>query len=209
MVMAARRNPDLAAIISRADVVVCDGQGVRWAFGKLHHKAVPLIPGIELAEELIKLASGKSWNVTLVGGKPGIWEDAKSNLESGYEGLRIVGGCDGFFTDEQEPMIFEKLGELNPQILFAGMGFPKQDILLNRYRDVFKGTIMIGVGGSLDVFAGKVKRAPVFFRKLRIEWLWRMVKEPERFKNLRDILKFCLLILAKHHSVVVKSSNKC
>lgn len=207
MVLRANRDDEFNGILEKADVVVCDGQGVRWAFRHLHNESIPLIPGVELAEDLIIAASKNSWKVYLLGGEHDIWQKAKEKFAVQFKNPDMIQGHHGYFNHEEELKIIEEINRFKPDLIIAGMGFPKQEKFLFRNRDKFNDSIMIGVGGSLDVFAGEVKRAPIFFRKLKIEWLWRMFREPERFKNIVDLIIFSLLIITRHKSLLNRSTN--
>ena len=101
-------------------------------------------------------------------------------------------------------MIASNLAKYNPKLLIAGLGFPKQETFLHKHKDLFTGTILIGAGGSLDIFAGSAKRAPEIYRKMKIEWLWRMIREPGRFGQLILLIKFCLIVLFRHPSLLKK-----
>lgn len=226
MVMASRHNRDFARVLDKADVIVADGQGVRWAYRKIQNSDIPLIPGVELAEEIIaassesasseaasseaasseaassEAASGKrKWNIGFLGGRDDVWEMAADNLKRKYPGIVIKGGVHGYFNQNDEKDIVCKLTEMDLKVLIAGMGSPKQELFLLKHLDSFKGAILIGAGGSLDIYSGQMKRAPRIFRGLKLEWLWRMIKEPSRFSQIFPLMKFWLIVAMRHPSL--------
>lgn len=194
MIMERSSNKEFNRSLETADVIVADGRGVRWAARKIGKINPPLIPGVELAEELIRYAAVKGLPVSLIGAHPGVWEKAKENLSKKYPGLNIVAGHHGYFKETDEAELIDRLASHKPLLIIAGMGFPRQEIFLYKYKGRFPGAILIGVGGSLDIYSGVKKRAPVFFRKTGTEWLWRMLTEPSRIKRFWRLLKFWLWV---------------
>jgi N-acetylglucosaminyldiphosphoundecaprenol N-acetyl-beta-D-mannosaminyltransferase len=211
MVMASRHNRDFARVLEKADVIVADGQGVRWAYRKIQNSDVPLIPGVELAEEIIaassktasseSASSGQKWNIGFLGGRDNVWKIAADSLKRKYPDIVIKGGFQGYFNQNDEEDIVFKLSEMDLKVLIAGMGSPKQELFLLKHLDSFKGAILIGAGGSLDIYSGQTKRAPMIFRGLKLEWLWRMIKEPSRFSQIFPLMKFWLMVAMRHPSL--------
>ena len=148
------------------------------------------------------MTSQKSWPVVIIGAKPGVWEKAKENLTAKYPGLNIVGGHHGYFDKAAEAELIDRVAGLTPFVVIAGMGFPKQEVFLSSVRGRLPGAILIGVGGSLDIYSGMKKRAPIIFRKMGMEWLWRMVCEPKRMRQLALLMKFWILVQIRHKSLL-------
>jgi N-acetylglucosaminyldiphosphoundecaprenol N-acetyl-beta-D-mannosaminyltransferase len=209
MVMSFKNDPEFHQAVKSADFVVADGVGIKWAIKKLYGIDVPLIPGIELSERLIRLSSQKGWGIGLLGARPNVWETAERKLSGNFLNLIIKGGHHGFFRNDEESLIVENLSSKGLHLLLVGMGFPKQEKFLGKYKENFKGAVLIGVGGSLDVFAGKVVRAPEIFRKLGIEWLWRMVREPKRLANVFTLFRFWWMVKTKDRYLVGNHVNVC
>lgn len=201
MVLASRKDRDFAKVIETADVIVADGQGVRWAYRKLHNKDVPLIPGVELAERIVELSGKKKWGIGLVGGQEGVWEKAADCLINKYPGIVVKGGNHGYFNQNDEIDIVSALAALKLEVLIVGMGSPKQEMFLMKHLDLFNGAIVIGAGGSLDIYSGQVKRAPKLYRNLKLEWLWRMIREPSRFSQFFSLVKFWWMIVIRHKTL--------
>jgi len=192
IVWVARRNEELRTAINSAGMVLPDGIGIilgaRILGTPLHGGRVP---GIDFAEALFQKMAHSGGAVFLLGSKPGIAEEAGKKLEDKYRGLRIAGATDGYFTDD-EPVI-EKINASRPDLLLVCLGSPKQELWMAKNIERLDVKLCAGLGGSLDVFAGKVKRAPVLFRKMGVEWLYRLIKEPRRIKR---IIKLPLFIIA-------------
>ena len=130
----------------------------------------------------------------LLGGKPGIAEKAAVNLQAKHPGLKVVGTADGYFKDETP--VVERINDSEPDVLFVCLGAPKQELFMVDHRRELQVGLMIGLGGSLDGFAGTVKRAPVWMQRAGLEWLYRLLKEPRRLKRMMRLPKFVLAVLA-------------
>ena len=133
----------------------------------------------------------------LFGSKPGVAEEAEANLKRDYPGIRIVGRRNGYFKPEEESEIVEEINASGAQLLFVCLGAPAQEKWIHRNADKLKVRVAMGIGGSLDVFAGRVERAPDFFCRTGLEWFYRLVKEPWRFMRMMALPKFALTVLAK------------
>ena len=141
------------------------------------------VSGFDLANELLKASAPLKKSVYLFGSKPGVAEKAAEKIVSLYPGIEIAGVADGYFDAEKEAKIIDDINEKSPDILFVCLGFPKQEFWIDAHSDL-NAKIAMGLGGSLDVFAGTVKRAPKFFQKFGIEWLYRLIKQPSRFMRM-------------------------
>jgi N-acetylglucosaminyldiphosphoundecaprenol N-acetyl-beta-D-mannosaminyltransferase len=196
MVMKARGDQLLAEIMDRADLVVADGIGVVWASRFLRRPVPERIPGIELAEGLLEQASTQGWRVFLLGGAQGVAEQAAEVLQQRYPDINIVGTYHGFFSSgEEEQGILKKIAEAKPHVLLAALGVPRQEKWLAAYLGTLKIPVAIGVGGSFNVWAGVDKRAPSWVRKINLEWLYRLARQPWRIKRLVVLPIFVLHVL--------------
>ena len=154
--------------------------------------------GIDTAEFILSHAAKNEFSVFLLGGKNGVAKIAKKKLEEKYNGLNICGFHHGFFDTlgKENNEIIKQINNSEADIVFVCMGFPRQEIWISENIDKLTSIqIAIGLGGSLDVWAGNVRRAPKIFRKLSLEWLWRMMLEPKRIKFLPSIPMFTIKIL--------------
>ena len=194
IVYEARKNEELKAVLNASDLVVPDGVGVVLASKILRRKLKCKVAGIELGEALIaKMAeSGKS--LFLLGAKPGVAEAAAAKLQEKYPGLVIAGVHDGYFKDDEAPI--KAINESKADVCFVCLGAPKQELWMAKNKDKLN-CLMLGLGGSLDVFAGNVQRAPKIFIKLGLEWFYRLCKEPWRIGRMMALPKFLLVVIFK------------
>lgn len=194
MIAYARKNKDFAAIIENAELITPDGIGVEIGL-KILGNSVKRIAGVELARKLIEMYTAEKKSVALVGAKPEILAKTVENLKNQIPEINIVYAQDGYFTDERP--IFDALKNAKPDLLLTALGSPKQEIFNSRIKEILPQTLAIGVGGSFDVWSGVVKRAPVIWQKLGLEWLYRTIKEPKRFKRIFPTLPLFVLSVIK------------
>ena len=187
MVIASQKDQTLDRIVRHAHLIVPDGSGVVWALRLAGH-SVNRLPGIELASATLARAAMAGRRVALIGGKPETLEKVLQILPSTYQGLNIVASQHGYFSGDDEEAIVDQLMERQPELILVALGVPKQEYFIDKWQDKFSNSVMIGVGGSFDVWAGNVKRAPVMFRKMHLEWLYRLIAEPWRFKRMSSAL---------------------
>lgn len=187
------KNSDFAQILHNADLVIPDGVGIKIGL-RIKGVNAARIAGIEFSRNLIGECAKNNFSVALVGAKPHIIEKAAENLKKDFQNLNIVYVQDGYFKNVND--VFWGLGEKNPQLVLVALGSPKQEHFITEYRKDHPETLMIGVGGSFDVWSGEVERAPEIYQKLGLEWLYRTVKEPQRFKRIFPTLpRFILRVL--------------
>ncbi|MCX7749070.1 MAG: WecB/TagA/CpsF family glycosyltransferase [Clostridia bacterium] len=196
IMMAAQRDPSLKHVLKNADLLVADGAGVVLASKVLKPKLPERVAGFDLVKNSFSIFASQKVKYYLFGGKPGIAEEAAANIMKDYPGIEIVGVRDGYFSKDQENKIIHDINASGADILLVALGAPKQEKWIHEHKDLLKVKVCIGVGGSLDVFAGRVKRAPRFFQKNGLEWLYRLIKEPWRFKRMLDLPRFILLAYA-------------
>ena len=194
MISAAQKNSDFAEIINSAELVVADGIGVEIGLKILGYK-VKRIAGIDLGKALVEkfTASGKS--VAMIGAKPGVVDDAVVNLSKEYQNLNVVYSHDGYFDNDED--IIESVISANPDLILVALGSPKQEFFIHNLKEKLPNSTLIGLGGSFDVWAGVVERAPKIYQKLGLEWLYRTLKEPKRFKRIFPTLPLFVLKVLK------------
>ena len=193
IVWMARRQPQLMEALNHADLVVPDGIGIVYAARILGKPLPSRVPGIELAAGLMQQMARTGGTVFLLGAKPGVAERAAEKLCEQYPGLAVVGTENGYFL-EDEPVI-ERINSCKPQLLFVCLGFPRQEIWMAEHRNQIEAGLMLGLGGSLDVFAGDVKRAPESWRRLNLEWFYRLVHQPSRIGRMLKLPFFLLSVV--------------
>lgn len=194
IVMLAREHHAFRSIVEQA-YVVPDGIGIVYAAKWTNQPISERVTGVELLEALMAEADRHQWNVYLLGATPEVIGLAAEKLDSRYPGAQIVGHRDGFFRQDEEEQIVREIAEKKPHLLFVALGAPRQDEWMAKYRDQLHVSLMMGVGGSFDVISGKVKRAPVFWQKLHLEWFYRLVSQPSRWKRQLAIPRFVLTVL--------------
>lgn len=197
MAMLARRDPAYRAIINAADLVVPDTIGVVYAARLLGQPMRERVPGVELVERLCATCAREGIPVFLLGGAPIVAQGAAVVLAGTYSGLRIVGTHDGFFDASEEPALLARIRESGAKLLFVALGFPKQEFWIRAHAEALGAVVCMGVGGTFDVLSGKVSRAPAAMRQLGLEWLYRLVREPQRLTRQLALPAFALLVAAQ------------
>ena len=190
IVLAARTDAELAAALAGADMVLADGVGVTKAAVMLGTPLKARVPGIDFAANVMARLAGRGGSVYLFGAKPGVAEAAAAKLAETYPGLVIAGTDDGYFTDDGP--VIEKINAAGPDFLMVCLGSPKQERWMAGNASKLNAGLMAGLGGSLDVLAGNVRRAPEAWRKLGLEWLYRVIKEPKRLGRVARLPLFVL-----------------
>ena len=193
IVMLAQEHQGLKETIDAAELVLPDGIGIIYGAKILGTPIIGRVPGIDFASELMKKLSERNGSVYLLGAKPGVAEAAGANIEAMYSGLRVVGCHDGYFTDDCA--IIDEINQLAPDLLFVCLGFPKQELWMREHARELNVGLMAGLGGSLDVFAGTVRRAPMIWQKLGLEWLYRLLNDPKRIGRMMKLPQFLLCVI--------------
>lgn len=189
----ALHDASLRKLLNSADLMLPDGAGVVLASKLLKTPLKEKVAGVDFAAGLLKLLAKNQQSVFLLGAKPGVAETAAEKMVQMMPGLRIAGLHDGYFTDEAP--IIAQINESGADVLFVCLGSPKQELFMQRYRQALGVKIMIGLGGSLDAFAGTVKRAPQWMIRMNLEWLYRLIKEPKRFGRMLRLPKYLFAVM--------------
>lgn len=190
MINNAVQNPEFAEIINNAELVIPDGIGVQIGLKILGYN-VRRIAGIEFSRRMVEECAKSEQSVALVGAKPEIVQKAKENLEHEIQGLYVTYAHDGYFRDDDE--ILNELKIRQPRLVLCALGSPKQEEFILKAKKLLPDALFVGVGGSFDVWSGVVERAPEIYQKLGLEWLYRTVKEPKRFKRIFPTLPLFVL----------------
>ena len=189
MVMTAQENEKLFSALSSADLSLADGVGIISAARRMGTPLPERVTGIDTAYSVLEKLAEIGGSVYLLGAKPGVAEKASAELTEKLPSLRVVGTHDGYFESDAE--IIKDITEKSPDLLAVCLGSPRQEIWAHENKEKLAGVgAVMCLGGALDVWSGNIKRAPKLFIKLRLEWLWRMLCEPIRMKNLPLMIKF-------------------
>lgn len=186
----AKIDNEFSEILKKAEMVIPDGVGVKIGL-KILGKNVERIAGIDFARKMLELSAQNNLSVAIIGAKPEVINKAKENLEKEIDNINIVYVQDGYFQDDER--VLEELKQVSPRLILVALGSPKQEKFINKARSVLSCGLMVGVGGSFDVWSGTVERAPKIYQKLGIEWLYRTIKQPERFKRIFPTLPLFVL----------------
>lgn len=182
IVQLANRDRQLMELIAGADLVIPDGIGVIYASKILGRPLKARVPGCDFAAGLMERMAKSGHSLYLLGAKPGVAEEAAARLRETYPGLTVCGTHDGYF--QEDAPVAEEIRRSGADVVFVCLGAPKQEKWINQNGAATGASLLIGLGGSLDVFSGRVERAPAFWQKVNLEWLYRGLREPKRLKRI-------------------------
>lgn len=197
IVQAAKKDENFKNVLNRANVVTPDGIGIVYASKILGGHIKERAAGFDICCGIIEKLAKNNGSVYLFGGKPGVADAAGENLLKKFLGITVAGTADGYFDSEKEKVIIEDIKSKKPDLLLVCLGAKKQECWIDSHKEELGAKILVGAGGTVDVFAGKVKRAPDIFIKLGLEWFYRLVKEPSRFGRMMQLPLFLLQIIFK------------
>lgn len=194
-IMTAQKDEEFFNILKKADFATPDSIGVMIG-GKLQKKLFKQrIPGQAYFRKVLEVGEKEGWSFYLLGGKGEVPKLATENIKKMYPNLNIVGYHEGFFETDSEENVINQINELKPNVLFVAMGAPIQEKWIAKHQSELKVDVAAGQGGTFDYEAGKIKRAPVFFQKLGIEWLWRLILQPSRIFRMVVLPIYLLKII--------------
>lgn len=205
IVMSAQDDAELMTILNNADMCTADGVGIVYGSRILKDPVPERVAGFDLVCSLLERASKTGEGVFLFGAKPGVAEAAKAKMEEKYPGLSVVGCRNGYFKPEDEAEIVQQINESGAKLLLVCLGAPKQEKWIAAHKDELKVNLCMGVGGTLDVFAGVAKRAPKIFIKLNLEWAYRILSNPSRIGRFMALPKFVLKVFEEKNKKVHKN----
>ena len=194
MFTCAKKDHDFSNILHDAQMVIPDGVGVKIGLKILGVNA-DRIAGVDFAYKMIELSAQNDLPIALIGAKPEVINLAKEKLLDTFENLRIVYTQDGYFEDEYK--VLSELKDSGARLILVALGSPKQEKFISKAKDILPFGLMVGVGGSFDVWSGVVERAPQIYQNLGLEWLYRTLKQPERFKRIFPTLPLFVLSVIK------------
>jgi len=191
-----QKDPVLKESVESCDIINIDGMGVVWGARLLGHEIPERVAGVDLFHSLLEMSSKKGFPVFLLGAKEEIVIETKRRVEARYSGLNVVGYHHGYFW-EHEQIVVDKIKESGARLLFVAITSPKKEIFINKWRTQLGVDFVMGVGGTFDVVAGQVKRAPLWMQKTGLEWFYRVLQEPRRMwkRYLLTNTKFAIMLI--------------
>ena len=191
----ALHDENMRTLLNSAELMLPDGAGVVLASKILKTPLKQKVAGVDFADGLLGVLETTGQSLYLLGSKPGIGELAAQKMMQKHPRLRIAGIADGYFQDEAP--VIDKINASGADALFVCLGAPKQEQFMARHQKALHVKLMAGLGGTLDSFAGTVKRAPKWMIRLNLEWLYRLIKEPKRFKRMLRLPKYLWAVVRK------------
>ncbi|HHV46574.1 MAG TPA: WecB/TagA/CpsF family glycosyltransferase [Tissierellia bacterium] len=209
IVMAARDDAYLKNLINGFDLIIPDGIGLIYGSRIRKKPLKERVTGFDLSVNMLEIADEKGYSIFLLGGKEGVAKKASENIIKKYPNIKIAGVHNGYFKGshngykdhDEEMKVIEMINSSKPDIIFVGLGFPKQEIWISENRHRIYGKVIIGNGGTMDILSGNAKRAPVAFQRLGLEWLYRLMKEPSRIRRQMALPKFILAVIFNREAV--------
>ncbi|MGO4888782.1 WecB/TagA/CpsF family glycosyltransferase [Anaerobacillus sp. MEB173] len=181
-------------ILDRATYITADGIGVVKAAGMLGQELPERVTGFDMFMKLLAMANEHGRSIYLLGAKDEVLQKAKAEVASKFPNVKIVGSHHGYFQLDDES-IANEIRELQPDFVFVALGFPRQEQWIDKYFPTFTKGVFMGIGGSFDVLAGTVNRAPEIWQKLNVEWLYRLLQQPSRWKRMLALPHFVVKVM--------------
>ena len=194
----AARDPEFLRIVNNAALVTPDSTGILWAAKRLGTPLEERVSGVELAEQLVAESARRGYGVYFYGAAPGVAEEAAARMRDRYPGAQIVGTADGFRNSpEEQQALIEDIRRKAPAVLLVAMGIPKQEKWIARHMEELRVPVCMGVGGTFDVFSGRVDRAPLWMQRRGLEWLYRLARNPSKYSKVATLPLFVLRVLRR------------
>ncbi|MBI1756596.1 MAG: WecB/TagA/CpsF family glycosyltransferase [Fimbriimonas ginsengisoli] len=193
-IVQAQRDLVYRRIVEEASLVTPDSEGVVWAAKRQGKPVGGRVSGVELLDRLCGFSADKGYRIFLLGAAPGVAEQAAERLRLRHPGCNIVGARHGYFPPDSDEIVAREIAAAKPDMIFVAMGIPRQEKFIHAAKAIVGARLAMGVGGSLDVFAGKAKRAPLWVQRVRLEWLWR-VANPKRWHKAKHLPVFAWRVL--------------
>jgi len=191
----ARSDPVFGDLVKGAELVTPDGMGVLWAAKQQGVLLSERVTGVDIVDRICILSADKGYRVYFLGAESGVAELAAEKLRLKHPGCNIVGTHDGYFPPESDEVVASEIAESKPDILLVAMGMPRQEQFIRSTEQIIRAKVAMGVGGSFDVFSGRVKRAPVIVQRLAMEWFWRFIQDRRKIAKALMVPRFMLLVL--------------
>ena len=194
-IVQAQTDPHLAELYETADLVTPDSAGVVWAMRRLGRPVPARVSGVDIVDRVCAASADQGWRIYFLGAAPGIAELAAERMRLRHPGCNIVGARHGYFPPESDEIVAAEVAETKPDLLFVAMGIPRQEKFIRATERTIGAKVAMGVGGTFDVFSGKVRRAPKLLQRLRMEWAWRLAQNPKKIGKVMLLPRFVLLVL--------------
>jgi N-acetylglucosaminyldiphosphoundecaprenol N-acetyl-beta-D-mannosaminyltransferase len=190
----AQRDEEFRRLLMDADLVTPDGAGLLWAARRLGQPFPERVPGVELVAQLARLSHERGYRLYFLGAASGVAERAARALLQRFPNAQIVGFAHGYLAPEEEIAVLAHIRQVAPDVLLVGMGMPRQEKWIARHKQMLGVPVSVGVGGSFDVYAGVVRRAPRWMQRYGLEWLWRLLQDPRKIAKVRNLPRFVWLV---------------
>jgi N-acetylglucosaminyldiphosphoundecaprenol N-acetyl-beta-D-mannosaminyltransferase len=197
-VVIAREDEEFRRIVNAADLVTADSTGILWATRRQGQPLPERVSGCDLAEQLCAMSAREGYSVFLYGAAPGVAEEAAARMKARYPGLTIAGTAHGFLGDTEQEQLIETIRAARPHVLLVAMGIPRQEKWIHRNLTRLNVPVSIGVGGSFDVFAGRVRRAPLWMQRHGLEWAYRLAANPKKIAKVLTLPRFVWMVLRQN-----------
>ena len=195
-VIKAKQDSALEVVLRHSDLNFCDGIGVIWATRLFYHERIKArVTGVDLFLHLLEMANVRRWRLYLLGSRPEVMAGVVAIVNQRYPGIILVGSHDGYFESADEPRLVAEIAEARPDLMFVGMGSPKQEKFIAANLMNMRVPFAMGVGGSYNVLSGEFKRAPARIQRLGLEWLYRFVLDPKRLPRILLLPRFIGIVL--------------
>lgn len=194
-VMEARGNPAFRSVLENADLCLADGIGLLWAARRAGQPLPERVTGSDGVPRIAAWAAEQGWRIFFLGAGPGIAQAAADRLTARFPGLQVAGAYGGSPADADAAEIIRRVRDARPDILFVAYGAPRQDLWIAKHGAAVQTPVMMGVGGSLDFIVGVQKRAPLFWQRLGLEWLYRLITQPWRWRRQLALPRFVWAVL--------------
>lgn len=187
--------PEFGELLRGAALVTPDSAGVLWAANRAGKPLAAKVSGVDIVDQLCARSAERSYRLYFLGAEPGVAEEAAKQLAARHPGCNIVGTRHGYFKPDEDAAVAAEVAQANPDVLFVAMGIPRQEFFIRDTMSTIGARVAMGVGGSLDVYSGRVKRAPIIFRRMRMEWLWRLILNPRKWRKVLKLPQFVLMVM--------------
>lgn len=205
MCVMAERDSELRRIVDSAELVTPDSAGILWACRRMGRPLPERVSGVEIVERLCAASAEKGYRLYFLGAAPGVAENAAARMQTRYPGCRIIGTRDGYFREGEDAAVVREIAAARPDVLCVAMGIPKQEKWIARHRTALGVPVLIGVGGTFDVFSGKVKRAPHWMQQLNLEWLYRFARNPRKIRKVMTLPRFVWMTLRARNQATLST----
>ena len=194
-IVQAQTDSVLADLYQSADLVTPDSSGVVWAMRRAGSSVPARVSGVDIVDRVCATSAERGWRIFFLGAAPGIAEAAAERIRERHPGCTIVGARHGYFSPEEDAAVAAEIAETKPDVLFVAMGIPRQEKFIRATEGIIGAKVAMGVGGTFDVFSGKVRRAPKALQAIKMEWAWRLAQNPKKIGKVMLLPQFVSLVV--------------